>query len=267
MPLVKAGEVDLDCERSGSGPPLLLIMGMSGVREHWGQPFLDALRADFEVIAYDHRGVGASSRMREPFTIADLARDALALLDALGLDSAHVLGISMGGMVAQELALAAPERLRTLTLGCTYCGGPGSALTSDEVMRKLGQAMASRDRERAIRASWEVNVSEAFAGEQEAAQRFMAIGMRRGVALPVVMQQMVAITAHDTSERLGELAVPTLIVHGSADQLLPVGNADVIHGLIDGSRLQIMEGVGHLFFWEHPQRSAQLLREHIAVHA
>src|SRR3954468_9521217 len=124
MALVRIGDAELDVERSGSGPPLLLIRGMSGTALHWGEPFLRALREDFDVIAYDHRGVGASTRLEGEITIADMAADAAALLDALDISSAHVLGISMGGMVAQELALGWPERVRTLTLGCTYCGGP-----------------------------------------------------------------------------------------------------------------------------------------------
>ena len=123
MPVVSTGEVELSYERSGSGRPLLLIMGATGTALSWGEPFLDALRQDFETIVYDNRGIGQSSRVEEPFTTARLAQDAAGLLDALELDSAHVLGISMGGMAAQELALAQPERVRTLTLGCTYCGG------------------------------------------------------------------------------------------------------------------------------------------------
>src|SRR5271163_2166740 len=99
MTVVRVGEVELDYERSGSGPPLLLIMGMSGTALHWGEPFLDALRSDFEVIVYDHRGVGASSRLEGAITITELAADAAGLLRALGIDSAHIMGISMGGMV------------------------------------------------------------------------------------------------------------------------------------------------------------------------
>src|SRR5665213_3420327 len=131
MALVDVGDIQLDCERSGSGPPLLLIMGMSGTALHWGEPFLELLRNDFEVIAYDHRGIGQSTRLENPeegrLSIVQMADDAAGLLRALGLDSAHVVGISMGGMIAQDLALAHPELVSTLTLGCTYCGGPGSA--------------------------------------------------------------------------------------------------------------------------------------------
>ncbi|HTR88651.1 MAG TPA: alpha/beta hydrolase, partial [Solirubrobacteraceae bacterium] len=102
MALATVGDIELDFDRTGAGEPLLAIMGMSGTMLHWGEEFLEALGEDFDVIAYNHRGVGRSSRLEGPLTIAQLAHDAAGLLDALELDSAHVLGISMGGMVAQE---------------------------------------------------------------------------------------------------------------------------------------------------------------------
>ncbi|HEY2282449.1 MAG TPA: alpha/beta hydrolase [Solirubrobacteraceae bacterium] len=267
MPQAKVGEIELSYERAGSGPPLLMIMGMSGTFDHWNADFLADLRRDFETIVYDHRGVGASSRLEGPVTIARLAEDAAGLLAALELESAHVLGISMGGMVAQELALSHPERIRALTLGCTYCGGEGSSLTSEEVMRKLAEGMMSGDRERALRTGWEVNVSPELAADDEAYARFKEIGMRRAVPVEVIMEQMRAITEHDTSARLPEIALPTLVIHGTLDQMLPVQNGRMIAGLIPDSQLEIFEGVGHLFFWERPDRSAELVRAHAAVHA
>jgi 3-oxoadipate enol-lactonase len=269
MTLVDAGEIKLDYERSGEGSePLLLIMGMSGTALHWGEPFLQLLRRDFDVIAYDHRGVGASSQLEGPVTIRQMADDAAALLSALQLDSAHVMGISMGGMIAQELALNHGERIRTLTLGCTYCGGPGSALAAPEVIQRLGEAMMSGDRDRAIRVGWEANVSSAFAADDDAWARFRETAMERAVAVPVVMEQMQAIGAHDTYERLGELgSLATLVIHGSEDQMLPVQNGRLIASRIPGSRLEVFDGVGHLFFWERPERSAELVRELAAVPA
>jgi 3-oxoadipate enol-lactonase len=266
MALVRAGGVELDCERSGSGPPLLLIMGMSGTALHWGEPFLAALRRDFEVIAYDHRGVGASSRLEGPITIAQMAEDAAGLLDALGLDSAHVLGISMGGMIAQELALAHPERVRTLALGCTYCGGEGSVLTSPEVLQRLSEGMMSGDRARAIRTAFEINISSAAAADADLYARFLEVAERRAVAVPVIMAQLQACVAHDTNARLAALEMPTLVVHGTEDQLLAVENGQLIASRVPGSRLEILEGIGHMFFWEQPEPSAELVRSHAAVH-
>ncbi|HWX43871.1 MAG TPA: alpha/beta hydrolase [Solirubrobacteraceae bacterium] len=271
MPLARVGEIELSYERTGSGPPLLLIMGMSGTFSHWPEPFLDQLRASFEVIVYDHRGVGESSpRGDEPVTTAGLAADAAGLLDALELGAVDVLGISMGGMVAQELVLAHPERVGALVLGCTYCGGPDSALASPEVIQRLAAGMSSGDRELSIRTAWEINASPAFVASAEGQREwetFRAIGMRRAVPVPTIMAQMRAVVGHDTHARLGQLAMPTLIVHGTADQMVPVENAHLIHRLIPGSRLEILDGAGHLFFWEQPHRSAELVLDHLAVHA
>jgi 3-oxoadipate enol-lactonase len=264
MPVVDTGEVRLSYERSGSGPPLLLIMGMSGTFTHWSEPFMDALREDFEVIVYDHRGVGESSPLEGELTIAQLGADAAGLLAALEIDSAHVLGISMGGMVAQELALGHPERIRTLALGCTYCGGEGSSLTSPEVIQRLAAGMSSGDRAIALKTAWEVNLSPAYAADEQAFALFSGL---RAVPVPVIMAQMQACMAHDTSARLSELKMPTLIVHGTADQIIPVENAEIIHRLIPGSRLEILDGIGHLFFWELPERSAELVRDHAVVRA
>jgi pimeloyl-ACP methyl ester carboxylesterase len=261
------GDIELSYERSGSGPPLLAIMGMSGTALHWGEPFLAELRESFDVIAYDHRGVGESSRLDGELTIAQLAEDAHGLLAALEIDAAHVLGISMGGMVAQELALAHPESVLTLTLGCTYCGGEGSAHAAPEVIQRLFEAMSSGDRERAIRAGWEINVSAQKAAEEDAYATFLEIAQRRAVAVPVVMAQAQAILAHDTRERLGRLTMPTLVLHGTEDQMLPVQNGRLIASLIPDAQLEIFDGVGHLFFWEQPERSAELIRTLAAVPA
>jgi pimeloyl-ACP methyl ester carboxylesterase len=265
--LVKAGEIELDYDRGGSGPPLLLIMGLSGTALHWGEPFLEALRQDFDVIAYDHRGVGASSRLTGPITIGELAKDAAGLLAGLEIDSAHVLGISMGGMIAQELVLAHPERVRTLTLGCTSAGGNGSSRQDPEVTRKLAAGMMSGERERAIRASWEVNVSPSFAADSAAWERFLQIGLRRPVAVQVIMEQMRAILAHDTAARLAQVTLPTLVVHGTLDQMIPERNGRMIAELIPAARLEIRDEVGHLFCWEEPEHSAELVRTHARVHA
>jgi pimeloyl-ACP methyl ester carboxylesterase len=267
MSIAKIGALELDYERSGSGPPLLMIMGMSGTALHWGEPFLDALRGDFEVIVYDHRGVGASSSLEGAITTAEMAEDAAGLLAALEIDSAHVVGISMGGMIAQELALAHPQLVRTLTLGCTYCGGEGSSVTAPEVIQRLTEAMFSGDRERALRTAFEVNVSAAMAEDSEPFERWLAIAEQRAVAVPVIMAQMQACMAHDASARLSELMMPTLVVHGTEDQMLPVENGRLIASLLPGSRLEIFDRVGHLFFWEQPQRAAELVRAHAAVPA
>jgi pimeloyl-ACP methyl ester carboxylesterase len=127
--------------------------------------------------------------------------------------------------------------------------------------------MASGDREQSLRAAWEINMSAAIAADDDAYAEFRAIAQRRAVAVPVIMAQMQAVAAHDTSARLPGLRTPTLVVHGTQDQLLPVENGRLIASLIPGAQLEILEGLGHMFFWERPERSAELVRAHAAVPA
>ena len=246
----------------GEGEPLLLIMGMSGTHLSWGEPFLEALARDFEITVFDNRGVGRSSRAEPGYAIADLADDTAALIEALGHDSMHVIGISMGGMIAQELALRHGEKIRTLTLGCTYSGGEGSALTPPSTFERLAGSWQSGDRERALRTGWEINVSSAFAADDDAYAAFKKAALDLPVPIPVIMGQLQAIGGHDTAARLGDVVAPTLVVHGTDDEMLPVSNARMIAERIPGARLEILDGIGHLFFVEEPERSAELVREH-----
>lgn len=248
--------------RRGAGEPLLLIQGMSGNHLHWGEPFLTLLERDFDVVAFDNRGMGRSPYVKEAFTIRDLAADALGVMDAVGWERAHVLGISMGSMIAQELVLAAPERVRTLTLGCCYCGGPGSSLAGQDVVAMLGEAMMSGDRERALRTGFDVNVSAGFAGEEANFAAFREVALQLPSPIPVTMLQMQAIAGHDTSARLGEVAAPTLVIHGTEDRMIPPANGELVASLIPGCRLELLPDTGHMFWWERPERSAELLREH-----
>jgi 3-oxoadipate enol-lactonase len=253
---------EIHYERAGEGEPLLLVQGLSGTHLAWGKPFKALLEKGFDCVAFDNRGVGLSGPAAEPFTIADMAADAVGLLDALGIEGAHLLGISMGGMIAQELALAHPERLRSLAIGCSYCGGPGSQLMDPADFQVLATAMASGDRERVYRAGWEVNLSPGFRAEESRYAEFHEMASALPVARETIQLQLQAIAAHDTSARLPGLEVPTLVLHGTEDRVLPFPNGRQIASLVPGSRLEVFDRTGHLFWWEHPERSAELLREH-----
>jgi 3-oxoadipate enol-lactonase len=262
MPNVSVAGTELHYQRAGSGEPLLLIQGMSGTHLSWGDPFRAPLEEDFALVVFDNRGIGLSAPVAGPFTIAEMAADTAALLDELGIESAHVVGISMGGMIAQELALAQPQRLRSLTLGCTYCGGPGSELMPQENLEKLAAAMASGDRAKAIRASYEVNLSPGFRAEEGNFEAFYEMATKVPAARGTIELQAQAIFGHDTSARIGDIAAPTLIVHGTLDGVLPVPNGRQIASLMPGARLEILEDVGHMFWWEQPRHAAKLIREH-----
>lgn len=248
----------------GDGEPLLLIHGLSGTHGHWGLPFLERLvGAGRRIITVNHVGVAGSSRSREQFSIVDLADAQAAALDALGIDAPiDVFGISMGGMTAQELALRHPERVRSLVLGCTTAGSTAATWTAQEDMEGLVAALQSRDADQALRASWEINVSRAFAGEHDDRFReFVDVTLAHRITLRILSEQMQAIVGHDTVSRLGSIAVPTTIAHGTEDLLLPYPNGLQLADRIPGATLETFDGAGHLFFWEDPERAARVALE------
>jgi pimeloyl-ACP methyl ester carboxylesterase len=238
-----------------------LIQGMAGHHLTWGEPLVSRLGEDFDVVAYDHRGIGESTDLAGPFTIADLADDAAALLDHLGWPTAHVLGISLGGMVAQELVLARPERVRTLSLGCTYAGGAGSSLEAPGPLRML-EAMNGGGAEAAVRATYEANLSAAFREDAARFDEFRAMALSVTVPVELVLRQAQAAFTHDTSARLPSVTTPTLVLYGTDDEMLSPANSEQIARLIPGARLHSFPRTGHLFWWEHPELTARLLREH-----
>jgi pimeloyl-ACP methyl ester carboxylesterase len=262
MPSIDASGTKLHYERTGEGQPMLLIQGMSATHLAWGRPFLDQLQNSFDLIVFDNRGMGLSGHAELPFTIADLAADTAALLDALEIETAHVVGISMGGMIAQELALAHPERIRTLTIGASYCGGPEGTLMAPEDLQMLGTAYASGVAEQVFRAMWEINLSPGFREDDSRFAAFAEMGSALPAPQPVVLQQMRACGAHNTHERLGQISLPTLVIHGDADRLLGYNNGCEIAALIPDAHLETLESIGHMFWWEQPERAAELIREH-----
>ncbi len=253
------GARELHVARRGTGEPLLLIHGLAGTHGIWGEPFLAGLDGTFDVIAYDQRGVGYSSPSEGRFSIADLADDAAALLEALGLRSAHIVGTSMGGMVAQELVLRHPERVRSLVLGCTYAGGPGSTITDRAVIGRFLDAIRSGDLERSLRTGFELNMAPAARERPGANRTYRRLAFAAPCPREVIVEQARATATHDAGARLGAVRAPALILHGDLDEMLVVANAHHIAGLLPAARLEVLEGVGHLFWIEAPERSAELI--------
>jgi pimeloyl-ACP methyl ester carboxylesterase len=236
-------------------------MGMAGHVALWSEPFLTELERDFEIVAFDNRGIGESTDVPGQWSIVDLAEDAVAVLDAVGWASAHVMGISLGGMIAQELALRHPDRVRRLVLGCSYSGGEGSSLLAPGPMRMM-EAMNSGNAERAFRAGYEANLSSAHIADEANWAAFRDVVGSAAVPVPVVMRQAQAAFVHDTSARLPELTAPTLVIAGTEDLMLVHVNSELIASLIPGARLLSFDGVGHLFWWERPAETAAAVREH-----
>jgi 3-oxoadipate enol-lactonase len=251
--------------RRGAGEPLLLIMGVAGHHGMWGEPFLTALAANYDVVAFDHRGIGRSARAEAGFTIAELADDAAGVLDGLGWASAHVMCISMGGTVAQELALGHPERVRRLVLGCTWAGTDTDHPVWAPGVGKLAEAGMSGDLEAAARLMFAANVSPGFATEPGRFEEFAEIAASVQVPGPVTLMQMQAAAIHDAVGRLADLAAPTLVVHGTADDVILTSAGERLAALVPGAALELFDDVGHLFFWEQPQRAADVVTSHLAA--
>ncbi len=251
--------------RRGVGEPLLLIQGVSGHHRMWGEAFLNRLAEHFDVVAFDHRGIGTSARAEEQFTLVDLADDAAAIMDHLGWEDAHVLGISMGGAIAQELVHHHPERVRRLVLGCTSpgagdeagveVGGPG--------VSAFGEAVASGDHEVAAGIMFRANVSAAFAAVPGNLEEFKSTSQSLRVPGPVVVMQVTAAFSHDAIDRLPDVTTPTLVIHGTEDAIMLPGAGEWLASLIPEAKFELMDGAGHLFYWEQPDRAADLVIDHL----
>jgi 3-oxoadipate enol-lactonase len=264
MPYAEVDGRRLYYQRRGSGAPLLLVQGMSGHHQFWGEPFLRMLEQDYDLVVYNHRGIGASSRAEETFTIADLADDAAGVIEAVGWSDAHVFGISLGGMIGQELMLRHPERVRTVTLGCTWAGGPDGVM--GEVTGELVAAIGARDVERVLHAGVRANLSARYRADPAAFTRYRDRVLAERVPAPVVAMQFHAAMTLDTAARLPGVRTPTLVLHGTADEGIPWVNGQRIAELVPGARLELFDGAGHLFWWEEPELTVALLRAHTKPH-
>ncbi len=249
MPSTTVADARLHYAVQGRGAPLLLLMGLGGSGAMWGSAFLAPLARRFRLILPDNRGTGTSARGSVPYTLARLADDAAAILDAESITSAHVLGVSMGGMVAQEFAVRHPARLRGLVLGCTTCGGHHALWPRPEVLDAVGQV--------GLLGAPALVVTPEFLRSHP--NRLAQLGLR-AMAHPTppatVREQLGAIARFDMSTRLQRIQAPTLVVTGDRDLLIPPANARILVRGIRGAQGVLVKGTGHCFFWEAPERAA-----------
>jgi 3-oxoadipate enol-lactonase len=265
MSMVKAGDLNMEYYIEGSGPPLLLIMGLGGQASSWGEPVLEGLQKQFTTIRFSNRGTGATDKPAGGFTVPQMAEDAAALMRAIGTEKAHVFGISMGGMIAQELVLNHPQRVQGLVLGCTNCGPGHSVAVAAQTLARFGQIMQLPIQER-IQRYWEITVTPEFMGERaDFLQRILDAGMATPTPMETFGMQFNAVQSFDTYDRLPQIKSPTLILHGDRDILVPVENAGILHERIPGSRVRVIEGTGHCFFWERPDEVVEEVTEFLSA--
>lgn len=259
MPTLQVADHELYYERTGSGAPVLLIMGVGATSDYWGEAFRDALASRLTVVTYDHRGIGRSGRVSADFSVADLADDAAGLVRELGLAPVHVVGFSLGGMVAQELAIRHPDCVRRLVLAGTSAGGGERPALSPDTLERLNEAMLSADPARAIQAGLEANVSAGRAGQVETRHAWVQLVSGARMPLRTIQRQLDAAQRHDATGRLGSIHAPVLVVHGAEDRMVDPGHADALGTELGGARIVRVRGAGHMFFWEAPQPSAALI--------
>jgi 3-oxoadipate enol-lactonase len=261
---VRIAAAPLHWERTGSGPPVLLIMGLGLSGGAWWRT-VPVLARGLEVITFDNRGVGRSRALFHAYTTEAMSEDAVSVLDAAGVESAHVYGISLGGMVAQQLALRHPDRVRSLVLGATHAGGPQLHWPDVEVLEFLRKRLRMRPEEGAW-SSVAFNYGERCRSEHP--ERIAeAIAQRLAHPFPeaAYRAQLWAAALHDCYGRLDRIVAPTLVVHGRHDRMIPIENGRVLAERIPGARLIEVEECGHLYPTEAPhidEAIAQFMRAH-----
>lgn len=249
MPKIRTTRLNTYYEIHGEGDPLLLIRGLGSTCDGF-KAQVDGLSPSFRVISFDNRCVGRSDQPQRPFTIADMADDTAALLDALGVSSAHVFGVSLGGMIAQELALRHPTRVRKLVLACTHAG-PRTAARSPEWAVQLFNESRDMPRAEALRHSVLLLFARKTLEERpELVEETLAVMANNNQPKSSYLLQLGAVMQHDTFDRLPQIIQPTLVLTGTEDTLVDPRNSCLIAERIPGARLLEFEETGHVFFTE-----------------
>ena len=251
MPKARVGDIELYYEVHGEGTPLVLITGLGMPATTWYHQ-VPAFAAHHQVIVLDNRGAGRSDQPYGPYTVAQMAQDVVGLLDHLNIPRAHIVGLSLGGLIAQELALNWPDRVFGLVLASTHPGGPEYLQVTGEMWKeRLNVAGLSLEQVYRIAVEWGTTAAfrEQHPGEVD---RFVQVRLELPGSGHGFQGQFQAGAAFDARDRLPQMRCPTLVLHGTEDQVVPPRFAEQLAGLIPGARLQWIPGTGHLPFLEKP---------------
>jgi pimeloyl-ACP methyl ester carboxylesterase len=238
-------------EKHGEGEPVLLIMGLGYTLDMWHRT-APLLARHYRIILFDNRGVGRSDCPPGPYSIAHMAADAAAVVEAAGCDRVHVFGVSMGGMIAQEFALTHPERVKSLILGCTAAGGPEAVRAEPQVLLALA-ARALMTPEEGVEAMVPFIYDESTPGQRIAED--LEIRKMTFPKSESYLAQMAGIMDFEAYSRLHRLRVPTLVIHGENDRLVPPGHGQLIASRIPGARLLLLRNASHIFITDQELES------------
>jgi len=252
--------IKIHWDEQGQGEPILLIMGLGYPSAAWYRT-RPVLAAKYRTIAFDNRGVGQTDMPLGPYPIPVMAADAGTVLDAAGVESAHVYGISMGGMIAQEFTLQYPQRVRSLILGCTAAGGP-TAVRADADTTQMLMTRGSMTREEAAQ------VAVPFIYHPDTPRKLIDEDIKiREPWFPhpdAYNAQLQGILAWESYSRLEKIRTPTLVIHGDSDRLVPPGNGKLIAEKIPGAKLVLIPRASHIYPTDQPEAANKAVQEFLA---
>jgi 3-oxoadipate enol-lactonase len=260
MPYAVNRGTKLYWEEHGSGPPVLLIMGLSFTHEMWFR-VIPYLASRYRVIAFDNRGMGQSDVPRGPYSIRQMAGDASAILDAAGVAAANVVGASMGGMIAQELALRFPRRVNRLVLACTSHGGFFSSWPDFTRFPRHIHGIRPDERERAL-----IPLLYGGATPRDRIEEDLQIRSRCSWCYQGFFGQMTGILTWSSYRRLPSIDVPTLVIHGEDDRLVPPQNGKVVANRIRGAEFRLVPHAGHMLLTDQPEMCAEIVLSFLNQH-
>lgn len=266
MPHLTVNGIEIYYESHGAGEPLLFISGLGGNTCEIAH-LAEAYSRHARFISLDNRGCGRSGCPPGEFSIPGFADDAAGFIDALGLESAFVYGSSMGGMIAQEMALRHPERVRGLILGCTTGASARGVHPSPEVVQTMIRN-STLTPEEAMESGWSLGFSREYieANRVMLTERAQRVSQFRASA-DSYHRQVVAAAKHDAFDRLHQIACPVMIVHGADDLIVPAGNARLLKQHIPHAELHILEGAGHGYNLEAQEHADALVIDFVRRHS
>ncbi|HEV8616488.1 MAG TPA: alpha/beta hydrolase [Methylomirabilota bacterium] len=265
MPKVRVNDIEMYYVEAGAGDPLVLVMGFGGDHLAWGFQ-MPVFAAGHRVIAFDNRGAGQTDTPDVSYTIRMMADDTVGLMDRLGINRAHVLGVSMGGMIAQEIALNHPARVRTLQLHCTFASPDRYTQVRGDVWRVLRTKLTREETMRTVML-W-LFESATYNDRPDFIETLIANGLANPYpqSLTGFERQLQAIAAHETLDRLGKITCPTLVSTGEHDALVSPHFSRELASHIPAAEFRTLPG-GHVYFWEYPNQFNEMCLEFLAKHS